>query len=149
MNTPEQEQAIQDFISRAKALAKTRNLPETDFLRYPHRTPSKFQKGDDRFQRKKTERIYACDSCAQLIIYSRASRGTGYRVDGDFQGAYTDHSWKDLPGELQEEAWNLGLIDCTWYCNGYCDGGITGGGKDRRSRTALHREQLKKARSWW
>ena len=148
VRTPEEEEAIWNFISNAKALAVSRNKPETVFVRYPHRTPSKLQKGDDRFQGKKTERMYACDSCGQLISYSRASRGTGYRADGDFPGAYTDHSWKDLPIELQEEAWNLGLIDCTWYCNAYCDGGITGGGKDRRSRTAPHRAQCKKARSW-
>ena len=149
VRTPEEEEAIQDFISRAKALAETRKKPETVFVRYPHRTPSKLQKGDDRFQGKKTERIYACDGCCQLISYSRASRGTGYRADGDFQGAYTDHSWKDLPIELLEEAWNLGLIDITWKCNAFCDGGITGGGKDRSSRTAPHRAECKKARSWW
>ena len=149
LNTAEHEEAIQDFISRAKALAEERKKPETVFVRYPHRTPSKLQQGDHRFRLKKTERIFACDTCQALVSYSSASRRTGYRTDGNFQGAYTDHSWKDLPIKLLEEAWNLGLVDITWKCNAFCDGGITGGGKDRSSRTAAYRAACKKARSRW
>ena len=93
LNTPEQEEAIQDFISKAKALAAERKKPETVFKRYLHKTPSKLQQGDHRFRLKKTERIFACDTCQALVSYSSASRRTGYRADGDFRGAYTDHSW--------------------------------------------------------
>ena len=148
-DTPEQERKIQDFISRAKALAKERKKPEAVFMRYLHRTPSRIRPGDHRFRLKKNERIFACDTCEALVSYSSASRGTGYRADGDFQGAYTDHSWKDLPIELLEEAWGLGLVDVTWKCNAFCEGGITGGGKDRTSRPAAHRAVCKKSRSSW
>jgi len=147
---PEEEQAIKTFIDKAKALAAERKKPEPVFLaRYTHRTPFQLPAGDDRFNRRKTQRIFACDSCGQLIGLSRASLGTGYRADGDFLGAYSDHSWKDLPPELQEEAWSLGLIDCSWKCNAYCDGEITGANKDRTSRPANHRAQGKKPRNWW
>ncbi len=145
---PEEEQAIQTFISKAKALAKDRKKPEPVLLaRYTHRTPSKLPEGDDRFNRKKTLRIFACDGCGQLIGLSRASLGTGWRFYGDFLGAYADHSWKDLPAELQEEAWRLGLIDATWKCHGYCDGGITGANKDRTTRPANYIATGKKPRT--
>jgi hypothetical protein len=151
-DTPGQEEKIQDFISRAQALAMERNKPvpsQDSFMRYLHRTPFRLRPGDHRFREKKTERIFACDTCEALVSYSSASRGNAYRADGDFQGAYVDHSWKDLPIELLEEAWGLGLVDVTWKCNAFCEGGITGGGKDRTSRPAAHRAACKKSRSSW
>ena len=83
-----------------------------------------------------------------LVCCSRASDGTGFRWEGDFQGAYADKSWKDLPVCLYEEAWNLGLIDVSWYCQQYCDGGVTGGGTDRTLRTAYDRDRKRKAQAW-
>ena len=45
-------------------------------------------------------------------------------------GSYCDNSWKDLPGEFRKEAWELGLIDASWFCTTNCKNPPTGIGKD-------------------
>jgi len=146
---PEEEQAIKTFIDEAKALAVVRRKPEPVLLaRYTHRTPFQLPAGDNRFDRRQKFRIFACDGCGMLVGLSRASLGTGGRFWGDFLGAYSDHSWKDIPAELQEEAWNLGLIDASWKCWSYCGGEITGAHQDRTSRPANYRAEGKRPRDW-
>ena len=147
MIPPEEEQAINAFIDKAKALAAQRNKPEPVFRRYTHRTPFHLPPGDDRFNREQKFRISACDGCGYLVGLSRASLGTGGRFWGDFLGSYCDHSWKSLPAELHAEAWNLGLIDASWKCWTYCGAEITGSQQDKRlSRAAKHRAQMKRPR---
>jgi len=89
--TPALEQEIKEFILEANALATSRGKKATVFKRYPHRMPRVFQPGDDRFL-KKTDRIYACDQCGLLVTYSSYTRGTGFRSECDFHGAYRDKS---------------------------------------------------------
>ena len=146
----EMESERKNFIVAANRLAVSRSKDETTFKLYPHRMPRCFKPGDHRF-RNKTERTYACDTCGQLVTYSSQTRGTGSRSQCDFLGAYRDNSWRQFPGECQQRAWELALIDCTWFCHAECGGGITGSRSfaDRQLRTMKYREaQAKKARRW-
>ena len=47
-----------------------------------------------------------------------------------------------LPGECLQEAWEQGLIDCTWHCSLVCRASVTGAGKDRWSRPAADRARF-------
>ena len=95
---------------------------------------------DQRFARRKREKFFVCDICRLPVPYSSMQRGTGSRALFDFAGSYVDHSWAgNIPGECVEEAWNRGLIDCTWVCFWVCGGSVTGAGKDRLSRPAKFR----------
>ena len=96
------------------------------------RTPAKFNDGDDRFNKKGTDRVYACDSCGMLVNFSRYHTNGFYRADATFMGSYSDSSWKELPGEFREEAWKLGLIDASWFCTTVCRNPPTGIGKDQK-----------------
>jgi hypothetical protein len=61
-------------------------------------------------------------------------------------GSYSDSSWKDLPGEFRQEAWQLGLIDASWFCHVVCGNKPTGIGKDQKRlvRAQNHKEQPSK-----
>ena len=120
--------------------------PLTDFQCFPHRIPLSLRKGDNRFHPTKHGRTYACDNCGMLVRCSRAKDGTGFRWQSDFHGAYQDKSWAGLPVCFYEDAWNLGLIDLTWNCEQYCDGGITGGRENRFDRTQFHEDRLVRKR---
>ena len=97
---------------------------------------------DRRFARRKREKVFVCDNCGFPVPYSSVKRNTGSRALYDFAGSYVDHSWaRNIPGECVEEAWERGLIDCTWVCFWVCGAPVTGAGKDRWSRPALHRER--------
>ena len=97
---------------------------------------------DHRFARRRREKSFVCDICRLPVPYSSMQRGTGSRAWFDFAGSYVDNSWAgNIPGECVEEAWNRGLIDCTWVCFWVCGGSVTGAGKDRVSRPAKCRQK--------
>ena len=50
----------------------------------------------------------------------------------DFAGSYSKKDWKDIPGDLQWEAWNLRLIDATWHCADICGADVTGANPGKR-----------------
>ena len=102
----------------------------------------KLHPGDDRFNKIKKQRIYACDGCGELVGFTSWNQATASSREGDFLGSYTDQSWKDLEGILQREAYELGLIDARWFCQRVCGAQPTGAGKDnRRSRPQAYRER--------
>ena len=75
------------------------------------RRPAVFQEGDDRFNRFMKERVFACDSCAELFSW-RGNR-CGVPFDGDWTqpepvGGHGCHNMARL--------WKTGSYDCTWTC---------------------------------
>lgn len=117
--------------------------PQIQIPPYELKRPQTLPAGDDRFNKIKTKRTYACDSCGNLVGYSSWTRQTGSRALGEFQGSYVDHSWAgNVPPQMIERAYNEGLIDCTWFCTYWCDAPATGV-KDRSSRPAQWREMPK------
>jgi hypothetical protein len=116
-------------------------------------TPQTFPDGDDRFQRRKKDRVYGCDGCSNLVGFSKWSTNYGNRALGEFQGSYVDSSWADdIPGEILERAHKEGFIDCTWYCTEVCKAAPTGV-KNRSDRTQQWRAQQsskewKSGRAW-
>ena len=144
---PEEEQRVKVFIDKAKTLASKRGKPEPVFTRFTHKTPYCLPAGDDRFNPEKKNRRFACDVCGMVVGLSRKSLGTGARFWGDFLGSYCDHTWKSLPADLHQEAYNLGLIDASWKCWTYCNGDITGSKPEKRlERTAKHQAKMKRPR---
>ena len=59
----------------------------------------------------------------------------------DFAGSYSKQDWKDIPGDLQWEAWNLRLIDATWHCADICGADVTGANAARDSHEHTRRER--------
>ena len=116
--TEEELAAILDLTSRAQVFNWAKGkFEEPSFRVLPHRCPRRLPPGDDR-----------CDGCSNLVSYSPLKRGTGARSDGEFQGSYEDHSWaQNVEPALQEEAYELGLIDRRWYCTQYCGCNMAGG----------------------
>jgi hypothetical protein len=109
---------------------------------------------DDRFNKKKRLRVYACDTCPNLVSYSSWTRCNSSRALGEFQGSYFDNTWQDsIPGELMKRAYESRLIDCTWSCSEFCGAPPTGV-KDRTTRTQnwQRKQQDSRAgssRSWY
>ena len=123
---------IEKFKQKVAAHAKSKGMAMPRLKQQLRRTPAEFKDGDDRFNKKGTDRVYACDFCGMLVGYSRYHTNGFYRADATFMGSYCDSSWKDLPGEFREEAWKLGLIDASWFCTTICKNPPTGMGKDPR-----------------
>ena len=99
---------------------------------------------DQRFAIRKPDKVFICDNCQLPVPYSSVKRKTGSRACFDFAGSYLDHSWAHtIPGEYVAEAWEQGLIDCTWHCHLVCRAPVTGAGKDRWSRPAEWRAGFK------
>jgi hypothetical protein len=103
---------------------------------------------DARFHKKKTLRVYACDTCDNIVSYSSWTRCNSSRALGEFQGSYVDNSWQDsIPGELLERAYESRLIDCTWSCTQFCGAPPTGV-KDRTTRTQKWQRQQQENQAW-
>ena len=99
---------------------------------------------DQRFAIRIPDKVFICDNCQLPVPYSSVKRKTGSRACFDFAGSYLDHSWAHtIPGEYVAEAWEQGLIDCTWHCHLVCRAPVTGAGKDRWSRPAEWRAGFK------
>jgi hypothetical protein len=94
---------------------------------------------DDRFNQFKKQRVYVCDTCGHIVTFSTWKKNKVSRELGEFQGSYSDTSWKgSIPGEFLKRAYTEGLIDCTWHCTQFCLADPTGV-KDRTTRTRLWR----------
>ena len=128
--------------SRASAFAKAKNKKEPVFKPLFRKTPMVLRPGDDRFNKIKKKRIYACDGCGELVGFTSWNQATASGCAWDFLGSYTDQSWKDLEGILQREAYELGLIDARWFCEKVCGAQPTGDSK-------IKRPPLPKARKLW
>ena len=96
---------------------------------------------DDRFNKSKRLRIYACDTCPNLVGFSSWTRSKSLRAHGEFQGSYFDSTWANsIPGELLMRAYTSRLIDCTWHCSEFC-GAAPMGVKDRTTRPMNWRDK--------
>ena len=103
---------------------------------FQERMPRNIPAIDDRFNKCKKHRIYACDGCDNVVCYSTSSKYKPGRARGEFQGCYDDQSWdRNVPGELLFPAYQDRLINCTWRCVQFC-GALPTGVKDRVSRPA-------------
>jgi hypothetical protein len=101
--------------------------------------PPSLHECDDRFNKEKKKRVYACDTCHNIVPFSTWNKNKSYRALGEFQGSYSDTSWNgSIPGELLKRAYTEGLIDCTWHCSQFCNAAPTGA-KDRTTRPMLYR----------
>ncbi len=115
--------------------------------------PPSLRECDDRFNKLKCKRIYACDTCLNLVGFSSWTHSTSKRAHGEFQGSYFDNSWaRSIPGELLMRAYTEKLIDCTWHCSEFC-GAAPMGVKDRTTRPMLWRDKQhgsgsKSSRAW-
>ena len=127
---PQELEKIELFKQKVAAHARSNGLAMPQLKQHLRPTPFQFSDGDDRFNKKGTDRVYACDSCGMLVGFSRYHTNGFYRADATFMGSYSDSSWKDLPGEFRQEAWQLGLIDASWFCHVVCGNKPTGIGKD-------------------
>jgi hypothetical protein len=131
---------VNAFLSDARKnwAAKSPQLqvePQIQIPPFQTMRPPFLPDGDDRFNKSKTQRTYACDSCGNLVSFSSWKRCKSLRAHGEFQGSYIDKSWAiNVPGELMVRAYNERLIDCTWQCTQFCKAAPTGV-KDRTSRT--------------
>jgi hypothetical protein len=106
---------------------------------------------DDRFNKCKRLRVYACDTCPNLVSFSSWTRSNSLRAHGEYQGSYFDSTWAgSIPGEMLMRAYTSRLIDCTWRCSEFC-GAPPMGLKDRATRTSNWRakNQSSGARSSW
>ena len=120
----------------SSVLVTTQVEPQIQIPPFRTKGPGSLPDGDDRFNKNKAQRIYACDSCGNLVCYNSWENYTGSKARGEFQGSYIDHSWaNNLPCELVVRAYNEGLIDCTWECTQVC-GALPTGVTDRTSRPA-------------
>jgi hypothetical protein len=108
---------------------------------------------DDRFNKIKRLRIYACDTCLNLVGFSSWTHSKSSRAHGEFQGSYFDNTWAgSIPGELLMRAYTEKLIDCTWHCSEFC-GAAPMGVKDRTTRPMIWRDKqhgsgAKSSRAW-
>ena len=134
-------QEFRDFYARAEQCnrGKTRKKVEDEIhLRWPalkYRSPPTLHGIDRRFCHVKFDRVFVCDTCGDVVRFSKATRQTGFRVENEFAGNFDDDSWKHLDYSLREEAWRKGLIDARWSCQRNCGAKPTGAGKERRERT--------------
>ena len=103
---------------------------------------------DDRFNKCKRLRVYACDTCPNLVSFSSWTRSNSLRAHGEYQGSYFDSTWAgSIPGELLMRAYTSRLIDCTWRCSEFC-GAPPMGVKDRETRTTNWRAKNSRQSSW-
>jgi hypothetical protein len=115
--------------------------------------PPSLPECDDRFNKSKRQRVYACDTCHNIVAFSSWTQNKSNRALGEFQGSYSDNSWAgSIPGELLKRAYTEGLIDCTWHCSQICNAAPTGV-KDRTTRPMLWRDKhqasgSRSSRSW-
>ena len=130
--SPQELEDIKNFKQKVAAHAKSKGMAMPVLKQLLRRTPFQFSDGDDRFNKKGTDRVYACDCCGMLVGFSRYHTNGFYRADATFMGSYSDSSWKELPGEFRQEAWELGLIDASWFCTTVCGNPPTGIGKDQK-----------------
>ena len=112
----------------------------------PSCMPARLSKDDDRFNEKKKERVFVCDTpwCKQVVRFS--SKRTQYqRAECEFAGSFSDHSWHDLPAALRKEAWEARFIDATWHCHHICSAEVTLNeeqNKKRNDRIRRHQKVL-------
>jgi hypothetical protein len=131
---------VRNFITDAQRIAPDKNPiiqnPPFDTMR-----PLFLPECDDRFNKSKRLRIYACDTCHNLVGFSSWTRSKSSRAHGEFQGSYFDNTWADsIPGELLMRAYTSRLIDCTWHCSEFC-GAAPMGVKDRTTRPRNWRDK--------
>jgi hypothetical protein len=103
--------------------------------------PPSLRECDDRFNKLKCKRIYACDTCHNIVAYRPWTQSSSHHALGEFQGSYFDNSWaRSIPAELLRRAYTEKLIDCTWHCSQFCQAAPTGV-KDRTRRPMLWRDK--------
>ena len=124
--SPQELENIEQFKQKVAAHAKSKGKPMPILKQLLRKKPFAMNEADDRFNKRQTDMVFACDSCGQLVSYSRMSTNSLSRADAAFLGSYIDSSWKDLPGEFRKEAWELGLIDASWFCTTICKNPPTG-----------------------
>ena len=111
-------------------------LQEGQRLLLDTRMPAYLPLHDDRFNVKKKQRIFVCDTpnCGQVVSFSSARKGTeSRRADCEFAGSFTRNDWDDLPAFLREEAWERRFINATWHCTHVC-GAETTLNQDQKNR---------------
>jgi hypothetical protein len=131
---------VRNFIADCHRIAPDKN-PLIQNPPYDCKQPPSLRECDDRFNKFKRKRIYACDTCHNIVAYSPWTRISCTYAQGEFQGSYVDSSWaRSIPTELLERAYTEKLIDCTWHCSQFCQAAPTGV-KDRISRPMLWRDR--------
>ena len=139
----EMQRTREAFFAKARDInlknKKEKVEPQLHDPPFPTKMPQSLPDGDDRFNKRKNDRVFVCDGCGVLVSFSSRSKGTGWRYQGEFQGSWQDHSWKDnVDGSLLKQAYELRMLDCRWYCTQFC-GAEPSGVKDRMSRPAKYR----------
>jgi hypothetical protein len=124
---------VRNFITDAHHISPAKN-PIIQDPPFDTPRPLFLPECDDRFNKSKRLRIYACDTCPNLVGFSSWTRSKSLRAHGEFQGSYFDSTWANsIPGELLKRAYTSRLIDCTWRCSEFC-GAPPMGVKDRTTR---------------
>jgi hypothetical protein len=143
---------VRNFITDSQRIAPDM-YPIIQNPPFDSKQPPSLPECDDRFNRLKRKRIYACDTCHNIVGFSSWTHSTSKRAHGEFQGSYFDNSWaRSIPGELLMRAYTEKLIDCTWHCSQFCGAAPTGV-KDRTTRPMLWRDKQhgsgsKSSRAW-
>ena len=132
------ERCYREFMNRVHEVQrkgyKPVKIPACISLRkrLPFRSPATLPPGDNRFD-VKAKRVFVCDRCRNIVRLSSTNRGGNFhRIHCDFAGSYRCNDWRDIPGELQELAWQERLIDATWHCTGVCGAPMTGNNREKR-----------------
>ena len=144
------ERLVRNFITDCQRL-KPGVYPKIQNPPFDSMQPPSLPECDDRFNKSKRDRVYACDTCHNIVAFSSWRQNKSNRALGEFQGSYSDNSWAEsIPGKLLKRAYTEGLIDCTWHCSQICNAAPTGV-KDRTTRPMLWREknQASGSRSSW
>ena len=136
----EDKAVVKSFLDRAQKVWESKGkpdvVPQIQNPPFPTRMPGYLAHGDNRFEKNKFDRLYACDGCGVLVGYNSGTRQTGSRAKANFEfgGSYVDQTWaENVPEELQCHAYEARLIDFTWYCSQWCDAPTTGGDKPKES----------------
>ena len=99
---------------------------------FPYRVPYWLPPGDSRFAVKR-QRVFICDRCGAEVRFSSKRNNSKYqRIVCEFAGSYLKDDWKDIPGALHRDAWELGLINATWLCHDGCGARLTGQNAEKR-----------------
>ena len=143
---------VRNFITDCQRIAPDM-YPIIQNPPFDSKQPPSLPECDDRFNKIKRKRIYACDTCHNIVGFSSWTHSTSKRAHGEFQGSYFDNTWAgSIPGELLMRAYTEKLIDCTWHCSEFCGAAPTGV-KDRTTRPMIWRDKqhgsgAKSSRAW-